>query len=718
MATLIGLEELRDLMRKQSEEDRKNRTITVEGPSVEEALKRASIELGVPVRRLEYEVAVRGSDGMLGMGRRPWKLSVYEKSQMVKTEQESEAEARRAEELAAVEAQRPKDHPGEVIVRIQADGVYLKVTRPQGRGPRATEMMALERLSLRGVSRFDEGLVSRVVKHADGEYVHVADVQYNPNNDSTVSMDVTDGSMKAVVVLSSRAPAAPTSRRTTFGRCCSPTAWSTGSRKRCSRRWSPLLAMASPSSSPKVPAPQNGADAHIVYTFKVQHQEVGLHERNGRVDFKDISKVENVVAGQVLAQKVAAEPGLAGQTVTGQLIPAAQGKDCELAIGKNVKLSEDGLSALAEINGQVMVLAGKINVEPIYMIAGDVNLRTGNILFLGTVVVRGNVEDGFSVKAAGNIEVFGSVGKCVVDAEGDIIVHQGIAAKTEGRIHCGRSLYSKFIEHARVDAGENVVVTDGIVHSYVDANHVILCQGRRAQIVGGRLRASEVINSKILGSVAGTETLLEVGYDPRSKERLVALEDRRREIEHALEEVDLNIKTLETLQRAQHKLPPEKAQYLTEQSEKRAGLLSEFDQISKETATIAAHLSGLNTVGKISSSERVYPGVKLAIKNATLAVRTEFKNVTFFLQGGEVKVTKYEAVDEQLVRRSRSGCLCSPSICRRSSPNPTRSARSRPCRGIPPRSRRASRELSSPRGRNSETMPSTRLTTRRKAPNR
>jgi uncharacterized protein (DUF342 family) len=47
----------------------------------------------------------------------------------------------------------------------------------------------------------------------------------------------------------------------------------------------------------------------------------------------------------------------------------------------------------------------------------------------------------------------------------------------------------------------------------------------------------------------------------------------------------------------------------------------------------------------------VYPGVKLAIKSANLAVRTEFKFVTFFLQGGEVKVTKYEAFDEELMRR-------------------------------------------------------------------
>ena len=51
-----------------------------------------------------------------------------------------------------------------------------------------------------------------------------------------------------------------------------------------------------------------------------------------------------------------AEAGQPGQTVTGNIIPATKGKDCELLVGKNVKISEDGLSALAEINGQVLLL--------------------------------------------------------------------------------------------------------------------------------------------------------------------------------------------------------------------------------------------------------------------------------------------------------------------------------------------------------------------------
>jgi uncharacterized protein (DUF342 family) len=651
MAVTITLEQLQDYMRRQLAEDAGNRALTLEAESIPEALRRASIELSLPIRELEYEVLSKGSPGTLGVGKKPWKVHVYEKSHPVKTAVETAEEERRKAEAAAREPERPHDVPGEVFVRIGSEGAFLKVTKPQGRGPRATEVMAFEKLSLRGVSNYDTSLVGRVVKHADGEYIRVADIRYDPSNDATVSVEITDGEMKAVIVVSEPGPGGADISVDFLRSFLQSHGVVAGIKDDVLQEFESSPRYGRPVVVAEGTKARDGADARVVYNFKGQRDAVKLKEHDGRVDFKDISRVENVVIGQLLANKIPAEQGQPGQTVTGKQIPAERGKDCDIAAGKNVKVAEDGLSAIAETNGQVLLLAGKINVEPIYTVTGNVDLRTGNILFLGTVVVRGNVEDGFSVKAAGNIEVFGSVGKCMLDAEGDIVVHQGIAAKTEGKVRCGKSLYSKFIEHAHVDAGENVVVTDGIVHSFVDANRTILCQGKRAQIVGGRLRASEEINSKILGSVAGTETLLEVGYDPRSKERLVQVETARRETEKALEEVELNIKTLETLQKAQRKLPPEKAQYLAEQSEKRSLLLTQLDESTREIATINTYLASLNTIGKISASERVFPGVKLAIKNGNLAVRTEFKFVTFFLQGGEVKVTKYETFDEGLMKR-------------------------------------------------------------------
>jgi uncharacterized protein (DUF342 family) len=411
-----------------------------------------------------------------------------------------------------------------------------------------------------------------------------------------------------------------------------------------------------PAYNEKIPVaegtkPQNGADAEIIYNFNVYRDEVQLKEKNGRVDFRELNLVENVEAGQILATKKPPEEGMPGRTVTGKSLPAKPGKNIQIEIGKNVKLSDDGMSAIATINGQVLLIAGKINVEPIYTVEGDVNFKTGNILFLGTVIVKGNVEDGFTVKAAGNIEVMGSVGKCVLDAEGEIIVHQGILGKNEGKVRAGSNLVAKFIENARIDVEENVLVSDGIIHSFVDANKRILCQGKRASIVGGRLRAANEIHAKTLGSVAGTETILEVGIDPKRKEKLSQALRRKEELEKSLEELVRNISTLENLKKVQREFPEDKQKNLSELNDRRSEILRELEETGGMINEINTYLQSIKISGKVSASDRVFPGVKIFIKNESLVVRNEFKNVTFSLENKEIRMIKYEPIDQVFSRR-------------------------------------------------------------------
>ena len=174
--------------------------------------------------------------------------------------------------------------------------------------------------------------------------------------------------------------------------------------------------------------------------------------------------------------------------------------------GRNAHLSEDGLEVTSDINGQVVFHNNKINVEPVYEVAGDVNLETGNIVFLGTVIVRGSIEDGFSVKAAGNVEVHGTVGKAIIEAEGNIIVNRGILGKDEAVIKAGNDIMAKFVEHTKLSAGNDVIVSEAIMHSFVDAGKRVLCVGKRAMIVGGRIRAREEVNAKEIGSKVSTDT--------------------------------------------------------------------------------------------------------------------------------------------------------------------------------------------------------------------
>jgi hypothetical protein len=367
----------------------------------------------------------------------------------------------------------------------------LKVTRPEGNGVKATEREALEKILQRVDDGFDKGRVAKVTKQAAGEFVKVGDFSYDPSNDASLSVEVTSGEMKAYMMAY---PPGPGGADPSYDQIVSFLQMNgvvdclleesiQGFVDEPIYRETVLVAEGQ--------EPADGADASVKYSFDLEPGQVQLKEKNGRVDFKELNLVQNVVEGQVLAKKVPAGRGEAGRTVTGRMLPAKDGQDIDLPVGKNVRLSDDGSTAYAEINGQVIMTAGKISVEPVHVVNGDVNLRSGNVLFLGTVLVKGNVDDGFTVKASGNIEVMGSVGRSILDAEGDIIVHQGIAGKGEGVIRSGKSIWAKFVENARCEAGDLLVVSDGIMSSRVLSDRKVICKGKRASIVGGHVTAVE-----------------------------------------------------------------------------------------------------------------------------------------------------------------------------------------------------------------------------------
>lgn len=642
---MVSLDQIQSYMREQLGQDQ-GKAVTVSGDTLEDALAQASIELGLPIKRIEYEVLERGTRGMLGVGNKPYLLLAYPARARTTNGEEGSDITIDLSLLAQEEEER--DRPGQAFVRLTPDGVMLKVTKPTGSGARVTERHAMEKLLQRVDEGIDKARVARVVKLAQGDFFKVGDFEYDPSADASLSVELAEGEMKAYLMAYPPGIGGADPSYEQITSFLEMNGVVDGIDDEAIRafvdepvyRESILVAQGIP--------PRNGADAKVRYSFQTDPGQVTLKETNGRVDFKELNLVQNVVQGQVLARKEPAQRGEPGRTVTGKLIPAGDGKDTEIPAGKNVTLSEDKRTATANINGQVVISAGRISVEPVHVINGDVNLRTGNVLFLGTVLVKGNVDDGFTVKAAGNIEVMGNVGKSNLDAEGDIIVHQGIAGKSAGTIRAGRSLWSKFIENARVEAGDLVVVSDGIMNSMVLSDRKIICKGRRASVVGGQLKAVEEINAKSLGSVAGSETVLEVGYDPKRKEKLAQLDGDREKYLQELEEIKLNMGTIENLVRSGRTVSDEKKQYYQQLKEKKVAIQAEVAKLDEAAQEIRDHLANLKVAGRISASGTVFPGVRVSIKDAFLEVRNEFKAVTFIAEKNAVKVTKYEETDEDV----------------------------------------------------------------------
>jgi uncharacterized protein (DUF342 family) len=643
---MVNYQQIQEFFKSRLEKDKTQKYVNVSGDTLQDALKQASIELSIPIKKISYEVLEQGSKGMMGFGKKPVLILAYpqqETKEMVDEE---------LDDLAFGGDAKFTDLDGEVHIKRSSEGIYMQITPPVGHGARVTEREALEAISIKTSKNPDRSMIAKLVKRADSQFAKVAEMYYDPTEDAVITYELADMEMKAYVRI--RPPGENGSDATAEAIVSFLQANNIvhGFLDEEIQKLADNPIYEQDVLVAEGDKPKDGEDGKVIYNFETDTQKIRLKEIDGRIDYKELNKINNVVEGQVLAKLIPPERGTPGHTVTGKMLPSKDGKTTQLDIGNNVKLSDDRKQAVATANGQVLILGSKISVEPVFVVNGSVNLKTGNVLFLGSVLVEGSVEDGFAVKAAGNIEIQGSVGKCELDAEGDIIVKQGINGKSSAMIKSGAAVYAKFIENANVEAGTYVVVSDGIINSNVSCDEKIICRGKRAAIVGGHLRAAEEINAKTLGSVAGMETILEVGYDPKSKEKLEALHETKTKLEKELEDINLNINTLENTLKTRKQLSEEKANFYENLKERKVDIQAQHADLMGDIEEVNSYLNQLKSNGRISASGYVYTGVRVMIKDAPLEVRNEFKNVTFVSENNMVKVTKYEEADDTITMKT------------------------------------------------------------------
>ncbi len=655
---MIGLDKFRERMKAEIEKTKQMKSVQVSGKNLDDALKQASLELGLPLRVLEYEILDRGKSGILGIKGSPCRIIAYEsiKGQVVSEEKSLEDEL----DLRSYEQEdvpMTKDTNGRVAVRLGSDGAWAKVYPAIGEGMPIVIEDVVGKLHERGIMEPDMDIIAAVVQQADIMWVKVGDFIYAPSNDALSSLEVTEEGMKAYIKVMEPGPGGADMDVDDIRGFLANNSIVYGIMDDAMQEFEDFPIFDTPVLVAEGTPPVHGAEAKVIYNFETEPDKIHIQEReDGSVDFKELNRYQNVVKGQPLARKVAPEPGKDGRTVYGRYIPAPDGKDLEIGLGKNVSIADNGATVIATASGHVMLKNGKINVETVLVIPGNVDGRTGNVNALGSVVIKGNVEDGYAVTAQGKIEVSGYVGKANLNAGGDIIVSRGInggEGKEFGHILAGKTIWSSFIQNAQVDAGEFVIVSAGIVNSDVVSQKKVLCKGRRAKIVGGHVRASEEVNAVILGSASGLETLIEVGFDPKAKEEMEQLTEQRSAIEAEQDTVDLNLQGLKRQVRMQRRrLSKEKEQLFDELRLQHNDLHKKLQYVDEEIQKKQEYLDSLLTHGKVSAAKKVLAGVILRIRDVEYVVKDPYESpVTFILEDDYIRTVKFQEIEEDLIRR-------------------------------------------------------------------
>ncbi len=299
--------------------------------------------------------------------------------------------------------------------------------------------------------------------------------------------------------------------------------------------------------------PVDGKDAELVYDFDISTGSKFTEDDDGTIDFRNLNNVINVTKDTVLCHIIPVQEGEDGIDVYGNPVIYKKGKTVSFNHGANTHISEDAMQLLASTDGCVEFKGGKVYVDSIYRV-NNVDNNTGNIDFIGSVVVNGDVKEGFSVTAKGDIKIRGMVEGAFIKSDGEVVISKGMNGMGKGTIVAKGNITSKYIENATIFSESNIYA-EALINSEVIAKDSIMLRGATGTIIGGITRAENIISAKTIGGKTNPETNIVINLD-RYQEELKVFEAKSRlnlkmekeinEKKNELKDVDEKIFLIET----------------------------------------------------------------------------------------------------------------------------------------------------------------------------
>jgi len=359
-------------------------------------------------------------------------------------------------------------------------------------------------------------------------------------------------------------------------------------------------------------APGKGENARIEQYVAISKRSKAKVRKNGSVDFRELGEITAVIPGQKLFRRIPPSQGKSGKDIMGNEIPGLFGKNIRIVLGKGAAFDElDPNLVVAAAEGELILKNGVLHVSEVHEVPGDVDYSTGNLKFLGSILIKGSVRSGFRIEAGGNVQINGNVEDAAVLAECDVSVLGGFAGTGQGLIRAGNDVFIKFVENQNVDAGRDIILTGVSYHSRLRAGRSILAKSGAGAIVGGSSEAKHSVEAARFGSVACTPTIIKVGIDPTLSERLKCIEEEIEKIRKTNEKLEQSVIFLYKLKIDNNgRLPPDKAALLEKLEAARKNLPKRLE-ILEEQKNAALHEQVSVESAYAIAETGVFPKVKV-----------------------------------------------------------------------------------------------------------
>ena len=377
--------------------------------------------------------------------------------------------------------------------------------------------------------------------------------------------------------------------------------------------------------------PVAGNNAYIDRKFDLSTKGRPVIDEYDRVDYKNMNLFVLVKANETLAIRIPQTKGTPGKNIYGETVPAQNGRPIPMPAGKNTTVIGEN-QLVAAINGQIVDTGNKISVDPRLEITSSVGVATGNIDFDGTVTISGDVQQGFSVKATGDIEIKGSVNGAEIVGR-NVVVGGGLTGAERGKIQSVHDVRVAFVENGVIEAGGEINIMKFSLHSTLRAGKRISLEGSPGQLTGGLTVAGEEVLAKSIGNNANVVTRVSVGIDPNLQKEYHEVCKNYKEGKKKLLHITQTLNTLSKLDI--NSLPQSRVDQINALTRSQFPIAGQLKRDEKKITELEEKLKEMKN-GKVRVDDTMYPGVRLSINSVVKNIQEVYKHCTMKLSEGEV----------------------------------------------------------------------------------
>lgn len=379
-----------------------------------------------------------------------------------------------------------------------------------------------------------------------------------------------------------------------------------------------------------------GNNGYFEYKFDPEQYKAPKVLANGSVDYTNMSTLQNVRKGDVIAVYHHAKIGQDGYDIKGRPLHAAKVKEIPPLKGQSVYTEENPDIYLAQKDGKIEFKNGRIDIQNVHEINGDVTLITGKIEFFGDIIINGNVEAGVVIRAGRNIEIKGTVEAVNLFAGGDIILSRGIQGAQRAKISARGNVYADFIEHAVVMAGGNVQANT-ILNSRILADGNVVLTGKKGTIIGGYTHALLGISATEIGNDVEVRTVVHAGCE---KETYLKLQTSKSSENAVMDEIRELSEQVADVIRKKRAMGSEHSDVLEKRSkdieEKLLKLKNELWEIRQDISSMEALLAK-GHAATIEVSGNICRGTVVGLGQAQMPVEHSTCFMKYYQQRGMIE---------------------------------------------------------------------------------